>query len=125
MMFRATILVDNIPHGECTAEWGFCVQIDYRGRSYLLDTGSSDLYLTNAKKLGVNIADVDTAVLSHAHYDHSGGYASFFRENQKAQLYVSGNCREDCYFKLGPVRKYVGVPRGLMAGYENRIVHAS
>ena len=123
-MFKATILVDNIPHDDCEAEWGFSVQIDYQGHSYLLDTGSSDLYLTNAGKLGVSIADVDAAVLSHAHCDPSGGYDSFFRETQKATLYVSGDCREDCSFKLGLIRKYVGVPRGLMAGHEKRIIHA-
>lgn len=120
-MFKATILSDNIPFGDCAAEWGFCAHIDYEGRKYLLDTGSSDLYLKNAKKLGLSIADVDSAVLSHAHCDHSGGYGSFFRENGKAQLYISGACGEDCFFKLGPIRKYIGVPRGLMNARADRV----
>ena len=121
-MFCATILVDNIPHDDCGAEWGFSVQISFQGQSYLLDAGSSDLYLTNAQRLNVRIADVDAAVLSHAHFDHSGGFPSFFRENSKAKLFVSESCREDCCFRLGPICKYVGLPRGLMTAHAGRIV---
>lgn len=123
-MFKATILVDNIAHGGCKAEWGFSVHICYGGRTYLLDTGSTALYLENAKKLGVSIAEVDTAVLSHAHCDHAGGFPSFFRENGRASLFVSPCCQEDCYFKLGPIRKYVGVPRGMLSSNRSRITAA-
>lgn len=121
-MFKVTILTDNIAHGECKAEWGFSAHIHYRGRNYLLDTGSSALFAKNAAAVGLRLNDVDAAILSHAHVDHSGGFAAFFQKNVRAQLYVSCNCAEDCYFKLGPIRKYVGVPRGLMAGNFERIV---
>lgn len=39
-------------------------------------------------RLGICLSDVDAAFLSHAHYDHSGGYREFFSENSKAALYL-------------------------------------
>lgn len=120
-MLDATILIDNIASGDLISEWGFAICVTYNGKKYLLDTGGSDKYLDNARKLGISIDEVDVAVLSHAHYDHSGGYGSFFNVNSKAQLYVSENCCEDCYFKIGPVRKYVGFPRGVLAANDSRI----
>ena len=118
---KATILIDNIADNGFISEWGFCVWIEYRGKNYLLDTGSSDKYLQNAKKLGIDTADADFAVLSHAHYDHSGGYDVFFKGNKKAKLYVSAGCGEDCYFKLGPIRRYIGVPKNMLSRHSDRI----
>lgn len=91
-MFEALILSDNTTRSTLKAEWGLCVHITYNGIRYLLDTGASDLYLENAKQLGVDISRVDHAVLSHAHYDHSGGYPSFFNINRQAKLFLAVAC---------------------------------
>lgn len=40
------------------------------------------------KKIEFDIADVDYAVLSHAHYDHSIGMPEFFELNDKARFYI-------------------------------------
>lgn len=124
-MFNSTIIIDNIASGDLKSEWGFSIYIEYNNKKYLLDTGGSDIYLQNAIKMNIPIEEIDVAVLSHAHYDHSGGYGSFFEKNSKADLYVSDSCKEDCYFKLGPVRKYVGFPKGILTKYENRIKKVS
>lgn len=60
-MFRATVLIDNIADKNLINEWGFCVLIEYRGKSYLLDTGGSDRYLANAAKLHLPIETADAA----------------------------------------------------------------
>lgn len=124
-MLKAAVLIDNIPDGELAAEWGLSIHISYRGKNYLLDTGKSEQYAQNAEKLGISLEDVDCAVLSHAHYDHSGGYGVFFEKNSKAPLYVSGFCGEDCYFKYGWVRRYIGVPENLFSEHEDRIRRVS
>ncbi|MBQ0079570.1 MAG: MBL fold metallo-hydrolase [Eubacterium sp.] len=124
-MLKATIVIDNITKNELNAEWGLCVYIEYNGQKYLLDTGSSDKYLNNAKELGIDLSDIDYAALSHAHYDHSGGYDEFFEVNNKAQLYVSSSCDENCYYRFGFARKYIGVPKGMMSRHEDRIKMAS
>ena len=123
-MLTATIVIDNIADEGLTAEWGFCVLINSNGIRVLLDTGASEKYLQNVEKLGIDLSDVDYAVLSHAHYDHSGGYRAFFSRNDKAKLYVSACCAEDCYAKHGFLRKYIGIPKGILSRYADRIERA-
>ena len=53
----------------------------------LFDVGASELFLQNAKKFDVSIADVDFLVISHGHYDHGGGLKTFFKENTKAEVF--------------------------------------
>ena len=124
-MFEATVLIDNLADGDLTSEWGLCVCVEYGGKRYLLDTGSSDRYLENAEKLHIDISSVDAAVLSHAHFDHSGGYRSFFEVNRKAPLYLASSCPEDCWFKIGPIRKRIGIPHGILDGHSERIERVS
>ena len=75
----ATVLVDNVGTETLGGEWGLSVYIQTGEKTILLDAGGSELFARNAEKLGLSIADVDYAVLSHAHYDHSLGVAEGFR----------------------------------------------
>ena len=77
-----------------TAEHGLSLYIEANGHKILFDMGQSDLFLTHAEQLGVSIADVDVAVLSHGHYDHGGGLAAFLAANQRAKVYVNENAFE-------------------------------
>ena len=64
---------------------------------------------------------MDAAFLSHAHYDHSGGYREFFSENSKAVLYLQNTVRENCYSNFLLYRQYIGVPKGLLEKYRSRL----
>lgn len=122
---RATIVVDNIKSGEMAGEWGLCVFIEYRGKKSLLDTGSSSLFAENAGKLNIPLDEIDFAVLSHAHFDHANGMERFFQGNNHAKFYLQSGCGEDCYHKRWLFHQYIGMPRGVMANYPDRIVYAS
>jgi 7,8-dihydropterin-6-yl-methyl-4-(beta-D-ribofuranosyl)aminobenzene 5'-phosphate synthase len=73
------------------AEHGFSVFIRVlRGRksvSILFDTGiSADGVVENAKRMGLDLSEVEYVVLSHGHYDHFGGLVSALKTINKANL---------------------------------------
>jgi 7,8-dihydropterin-6-yl-methyl-4-(beta-D-ribofuranosyl)aminobenzene 5'-phosphate synthase len=55
------------------SEHGLSFLIEEDGKKILLDTGASDVFLKNAYKLGIDLKEVDTIVLSHGHWDHGNG----------------------------------------------------
>ena len=83
-------LVENTAISEdYGTEHGLSLFIDTGRYKLLFDMGASGLYVENAALLGVNIRDVELAVISHGHADHGGGLASFLRMNDKAKVYVN------------------------------------
>lgn len=69
-----TVLVEDTVHqARMRAEHGLSLYIDAGGYRILFDTGASALFLGNAKNLGLRLNDLDALVLSHNHYDHTGG----------------------------------------------------
>ena len=93
---------------------------EYEGKTYLLDTGATALFAENAKELGVDLSKVDTAFLSHAHYDHSGGFEEFFKENDKAAVYMQETSAENCFYRTEGKDKYIGIPQHLLENYKER-----
>lgn len=82
---RLTTLVENtsLKRG-LLAEWGLCVLVQADGLNILMDTGASPMTVVqNAKVLGINLASVDIMVLSHGHYDHTGGFPSLLSAMKK------------------------------------------
>ncbi len=85
---KITILVDNrITRPELRAEHGFALWIESEGKCILFDTGQGGALEKNAKILGVDLGKTDIIVLSHGHYDHSGGIAQVLKRAKKAELY--------------------------------------
>ena len=72
-MMTIYILTDNNPGINTPAEHGLSYLIEYDGKRLLFDTGQSNLFLKNAEKMGLDLFDVDTIVLSHGHFDHGDG----------------------------------------------------
>lgn len=115
------VLIENSAEDGLCAEHGLCLYVEYKGRRYLIDSGASDLFAANAEKMGVDLEKVDMAFLSHAHYDHSGGYRKFFEQNQSAKVYLQKASRNRQYYKIaGPIKKYIGIPEGMLDDYTDR-----
>ncbi|MGI5900244.1 MAG: MBL fold metallo-hydrolase [Christensenellales bacterium] len=69
-------------------EHGLSLYIETKKHKILFDVGASGLFLKNAKKLNVNIADVDFLIISHGHFDHGGGLKTFLSKNAKAEVFL-------------------------------------
>lgn len=76
---KLTVLTDDnvVNSRRLLAEHGLCFYIEDEGQKILFDTGYSDVFIKNAISLGINLLDLDYIVLSHGHYDHTGGLAHY------------------------------------------------
>lgn len=79
------------------AEHGLSLYIETGKHKILFDAGASDLFMSNAKKLGIDLEEVDMAVVSHGHYDHTGGFPAFCRVNSKAPIFMQRNALRESY----------------------------
>ena len=89
---------------EC--EHGLSFFIDTGTHKILFDMGASDKYIENTKRLGIDLSQVDFAIISHGHYDHGGGIKAFLEINKKAKIYMSKHAFEPHYNANG---KYIGL----------------
>lgn len=104
---RITVLCENTTSDEqFEYEHGLSLYIEHGARKVLFDMGQSDAFTRNAEKCGADVAAVDTAILSHGHYDHGGGIAAFFEHNHTAPLYLQASAFEPHY---NGTEKYIGL----------------
>jgi len=110
---RIVVLCENTARDEeIIAEHGLSLYIETDSHKILFDMGQTDAFYQNAKRLKVDLAEVDIAVLSHGHYDHGGGLAKFLEVNDKAQIYMSRYAFGEHY---NGTEKYIGLDKS-MAG---------
>lgn len=120
---RLISLIENTPGEGLAGEHGLSVWIELGGRTYLLDTGATNAYLDNARKLGLDLSKVRAAFLSHGHFDHSGGFEDFLRENRDAKIYLRAAAFDEYYARDGAGNeRYIGVPNGLKNLNPQRLV---
>lgn len=86
---RIQILSENrTSHTECMAEHGLSVYIEMTEKTLIFDLGASDLYRKNAETLDLDLKKADAVIISHGHYDHTGGALSFCGINKTAPIYI-------------------------------------
>ncbi len=83
-------IYDNVGEaGEAISDNGFAAIISYNGKNILFDGGASAQILRhNAVVFGVDLRDIDIAVLSHSHYDHLSGFYYLLKINPDVQLFL-------------------------------------
>ncbi len=119
-----TLIENEVSQGnsELKAEAGLSLLIKTGKQTILFDTGSSGAFADNAQKLGVDLTAVDFVVISHAHFDHTGGLERFFSLNSTAKVYIKKEVKEAYYFKLLFLKKYIGSKQSTFKNYSNRFV---
>jgi 7,8-dihydropterin-6-yl-methyl-4-(beta-D-ribofuranosyl)aminobenzene 5'-phosphate synthase len=86
---RVHVLIENTAISpDYASEHGLSLLIETRKHRILFDFGQGEQFAMNAHTMGLDLSEVDIAVLSHGHYDHGGGIAAFLERNHHAPLYV-------------------------------------
>lgn len=87
---KVTILYDNYVFAEGTkSDWGFSCLVEGYEKTILFDTGAKpDILMGNISKSGVDLKQVDVIVLSHNHWDHTGGLSEVLKSNHDVTVYV-------------------------------------
>ena len=115
---RVINLVENEP-GEsgCEAAHGLSFYVETENHNLLFDSSPSELVLRNAEKLGVDLTAVDTVILSHGHYDHSGGILAFSEINPLAKIYMQHNAGGEYYAFDGEEKgyRYIGIDKKILS----------
>lgn len=115
---RIINLVENeIGESGCEAAHGLSFYIETENHKLLFDTSPSELVLRNAEKLGVDLKTVDTVILSHGHYDHSGGILPFVEMNPQAKIYMQYNAGGEYYAFDGEDKgyRYIGIDKKILS----------
>ncbi len=88
---KITTLIEN-EYGEredLYIEHGLSLYLEADEKKILFDTGVSGNFIDNAKKLGVGLKELDYVILSHGHYDHSGGFKRLIKEiNPDTKVFI-------------------------------------
>jgi 7,8-dihydropterin-6-yl-methyl-4-(beta-D-ribofuranosyl)aminobenzene 5'-phosphate synthase len=71
---KITIVYDNETKPPLKSDWGFACLIESNNHAVMFDTGAhSDILIYNLSKIGLINKKIDAVVLSHDHFDHTGG----------------------------------------------------
>jgi len=72
-----------------TKDWGFAALIEYGGKRILFDTGNNaEIFAHNVEAAGIDLKQLDFAVVSHRHGDHTGGLNYLLKVNPAVKIYV-------------------------------------
>ena len=122
---KAIVLIDNNPHPllDLATEHGLSVYVEADGCKWLVDVGASPLFIDNARKLGISIEDVDYVVLSHGHFDHTGGLRAFLEINSKAMVILSSQVEGLQFYSYRlKTRRNISIDHAVMQDYPDRFI---
>ncbi|MDC7218317.1 MAG: MBL fold metallo-hydrolase [Spirochaetales bacterium] len=92
---KISILCDNERESErYLTEHGYSCWIetvDETGApvNVLFDTGQTDIFLTNAARMGIDVKSNHYTIISHGHYDHGGGLPALLKDAPHSRIYLS------------------------------------
>ncbi|MCP4600414.1 MAG: MBL fold metallo-hydrolase [Proteobacteria bacterium] len=108
-----TVLAEEMAHGlDLIAEHSWAVWIETNSRHVLFDVGQGAETALNARTLNIDLRKCDTIVLSHGHYDHTGGLVKALSMAPDSKIYAHPIAFEKKYaLNNDGTSRYNGMPR--------------
>ena len=113
MGLRITTLSENSAGaGSLLAEWGLSILVETDDINILFDTGQSISAGYNADTIGIDLSKIDKIVLSHGHFDHTGGLRQILRKMRKqVEIIAHPDIWAAKYSRRqGRKDRYIGIP---------------
>jgi len=110
---RITTLSENTAGlGNFLGEWGLSILVETGEVNVLLDTGRSISASYNADTLGIDLSKIDKIVLSHGHFDHTGGLRQILTKMRKeVEIIAHPDIWQAKYARReGEADRYIGIP---------------
>lgn len=111
---RITIIVDNRAGQGLVAEHGLSLWIETEDMRILFDTGQGSAFQNNAIVLGIDLEKTDILVLSHGHYDHTGGIPQVLQQARNIDVYCHPGVAHPRYSIRNGKPKPIQMPRESM-----------
>ena len=117
---KITVVVENTVSTKVKkpllGQHGLAMLIEHAGKKLLFDTAQSDILLHNLALFGVRPDDIDAVVLSHGHYDHTGGLKALLQLRMKpVDVFVGEHVFAERFSVREGSREYIGVPQPAVA----------
>jgi len=113
MALQITTLSENTAGlGNFLGEWGLSILVETDEANILFDTGQSISASHNADLLGIDLSQINKIVLSHGHYDHTGGLKQILRRiGKRIEIIAHPDMWAVKYGRReGEEDRYIGIP---------------
>ena len=112
MELQITTLSENTAGlGSFLGEWGLSILVETDGLNILFDTGQSISASHNADILSIDLSNIDKIVLSHGHFDHTGGLRQVLcRMRKEIEIIAHPDIWQAKYANREGEDRYIGIP---------------
>ncbi|BDU50356.1 MBL fold metallo-hydrolase [Haliovirga abyssi] len=121
---EVTVLMENLVYKQgLKSEHGLSFLLKSDDLKIIFDTGQTGDFICNAIALGENLKNVDYVVLSHGHYDHTGGLKRFLDINKTAKIIMKKEALEEKYSNsTGKIRPIGFELKDSYMNYDNEFI---
>ena len=110
MGIRITTLSENTADIGLIGEWGLSILIEADGLRILFDTGQSFSVTHNARALKVDLSKIDKVVLSHGHFDHTGGLREVLGQTEGMDIIAHPDALNPKFAVREDTEMSIGIP---------------
>jgi 7,8-dihydropterin-6-yl-methyl-4-(beta-D-ribofuranosyl)aminobenzene 5'-phosphate synthase len=112
MMTKATVLCENYVDGQAgaIAEHGWSVYLETDQGNFLFDTGQGKAIINNALYFKKDLSIIKGIIISHHHWDHTGGLFDVLQQTGKIKVYSHPDIFKNSYSVRSNVARNIGIP---------------
>ena len=118
---KISVVVENSVYKQALlAEHGLSVLIECGTEKILMDTGQGKALFNNLTVMNISLDDIHKLILSHSHYDHTGGVMNFLmKKSTPTEIYIHPEAMKPCFSKRNGTVRPIGLSEPVIDMFEN------